>query len=250
MIQKLLHCIRCHQLIPRFGDFGDFSASPSIPGVEWSPEDLQIQAEFFSQHHRHSIEELFPDLETLISDKPYVEPMKISYFEASNGKKKFLIKRTKNHLTRPAFYKLIPGRLKINIFSIKIQEVEICRELLAYDASQNLSKEKISKFIHALKGEVEKVTPENWDTQMQIIPDPEMPLSADGFLREEQWEKVFSCCQKDLPPEDIAKIKNFIFENGQSEKVLALRIQRKISILPPRKEEDFNRPIQGLSPKI
>ena len=132
MVEKLIRCTLCNQVIPNYGGFGDFSDASPLPGVEWSSEDLEEQRQFFVKHLEHPLEDLHADPETLVSDKPCDEPMKVSYFEASNGREKFLIRRTRSTLEHPAFYELIPGQILSNLpqFSAKKVGDIFCEEAM------------------------------------------------------------------------------------------------------------------------
>ncbi len=110
MIEKLTRCTLCNQVIPQFDSFGDFGATPIFPEVEWASEDLDEQKAFSQLHQNHHLEELWIDRGTLVSDKPVMEPVKVSFMEATNGKEKFLIKRTRASLARPVSYELILGK--------------------------------------------------------------------------------------------------------------------------------------------
>jgi hypothetical protein len=70
---------------------------------------LDHQKDFFKGHGSHLLEEILIDPETIFSDRPSYEPSKVTHMEASNGKDRFLIRRVKQGLSRPAFYELIPG---------------------------------------------------------------------------------------------------------------------------------------------
>ena len=101
MIDKLLRCTECNQVIPRLASLGDFADSELLFGVEWSSEDLDREKNFFLLHDGHALEELTVNPETFFSDKPSYEPIKTSYVEASNGTRTFVIKRTRP-FPRPA----------------------------------------------------------------------------------------------------------------------------------------------------
>ncbi|HUL37793.1 MAG TPA: hypothetical protein VLW47_08905, partial [Thermodesulfobacteriota bacterium] len=92
MIGKLMRCTKCDQVIPHPTEFGDFEKSSDLPGTEWSTADLEREKEFFRCHGEHPIEELRVNTDVCISDKPCYEPVKVSYFEASNGQQSFLIR--------------------------------------------------------------------------------------------------------------------------------------------------------------
>jgi hypothetical protein len=236
MIKKLIRCIGCNQVIPFFGSLADLDDSSFLPGVEWSGEDFENQKEFFRFHGEHPIEELLVDPDTYVSDKPCYEPNKVSYFEASNGQQRFLVRRAKEGLDRPAFYQLIPGKLQVSNVSLKIQEEALRKQMSALDGSFPLPEEKIQKFIRAFQEEVESISPEKFAEEAEAIQEGETSLLAYGKLKEAHWEKVLGRCQKDFQKDEMTQIKQFISENRQPKDVLSLLIKRKACILAPTGE--------------
>ena len=236
MIAKLIRCTKCNQVAPHCGSLGHFGESSPLPGVEWSTEDLENQREFSRCHREHPMEELHADPDSYISDKAGHGSMKAGYFEASNGQQRFLVKRTKEGLGRPAFYQLIPGRLQVSNVSLKIQEDALRRQISAQNGSGSLTEEKIQKFIRAFQEEVENISPEKLTEEVELTQEGETPLLAYGKLKEAHWKNVLRRCQKDFRKDELKMIKQFIQENGQPEDVLSLLIKRKISILAPSRE--------------
>ena len=110
MIEKLIRCIKCDEVIPWGDILGSIPNADPLPRVEWSDEDLEIRKEFFHIHQEHPLEELRVNHDTIVSDKPDWEAVKTTAFEASNGHQIFLIKRTKARLDRPAVYQLVRDR--------------------------------------------------------------------------------------------------------------------------------------------
>jgi len=216
-----------------------------LPGVEWSAEDLENQKDFFRCHAEHPIEELLVDPDTYVSDKPCYEPKKVSYFEASNGQQRFLVRRAKDGLDRPAFYQLIPGKLQVSTVSLKIQEEALRKQMSALNGSFPLPEEKIQKFIRALQEEVESISPEKFAEEAETIQEGETSLLAYGKLKEAHWEKVLGRCQDDFQKDEMTQIKQFINENKQPNDVLSLLIKRKVSILAPASEFAVN-PFESL----
>ena len=112
-MEKLIRCTQCNKVIPQYNGYGDFGESSTLPGVEWSPEDLDVQKEFFRDHGGHLLEVILVDPETFFGDPPSFEPARVVYLEASNGKDRFLIKRVKKGLSYPAVYELIPAGVQV-----------------------------------------------------------------------------------------------------------------------------------------
>ena len=113
MMEKLIRCTQCNKVIPQYNGYGDFGEFSTLPGVEWSSEDLDEQKDFFRDHGDHLLEEILVDPEIFFSGPPSFEPTRVAYLEASNGKDRFLIKRVKKGLSCPAVYELIPARVQV-----------------------------------------------------------------------------------------------------------------------------------------
>ncbi len=233
MIQKLMRCTKCDQVIPHPEGFGDFEKSSLLPGVEWSTADLERQKEFFRCHAAHPVEELRVNTDTLISDKPSYESVKISYFEASNGQQSFLIRRTKPTLDQPAIYQLIPGKLLVSNVSFDIQEGALRKQMAVRNGSAPLTEEKIQKFIRAFQDEVETIGPEKLAEEVEVAEEGETPLLSYGIFKEARWENVLRRCAKDFEKADLNKVRKFIDENSQPDDVLSLLVKRQVSIFFP-----------------
>jgi hypothetical protein len=238
MIEKLIRCTQCNQVVAYHGEFGDFGGSSSLPGIEWSPEDIDGKKDFFRHHGDHATEEIFVAPESIISDKPSYEPNKVSYFEASNGREIFLIRRTKKSLAQPACYEVVPGTLRVSNVSFQIQANDLRKQLIKQNGSFALRKEMAQKFIQAFQKELESIPPEKLSEEIEITEEGETPLLVYASLKEGYWQKVLQRCQKDLQHTDLQKIMHFIQENNNPGDVLSLVIQRELSIHTPELEKE------------
>ena len=235
MVEKLIRCTQCNQVAAYHGGFGDFGRSSSLPGVEWSSEDVDSKRAFSLRHKDHATEEIFLLPESIISDKPGYEPNKVSYFEATNGRERFLIRRTKKSLAQPAVYEIIPGRLRVSNVSFQIQDNDLRRQLIKQNGSFALKEEMAQKFIQAFQEELESIPPEKLPEEIEVTEEGETPLLLYGSLKEGYWQKVLQRCQKDLPQTDLQKLRHFIRENRNPGEVLSLVIQRELSVLSPER---------------
>jgi len=233
MIEKLMRCTKCDQVIPHPASFGDFEKSSLLPGVEWSSADLERQKEFLRCHGAHPVEELRVNADTYISDKPSDEAMKVSYFEASNGQQSFLIRRTKSGLDQPALYELIPGKLLVSNVSLNIQEEALRKQMAVRNGFAPLTEEMIQKFIRAFRDEVETIGPEMLAEEVELAEEGETPLLSYGIFKDARWENVLRRCARDFEKADLNKVKKFIDENSQPDDVLSLLVERKVSIFFP-----------------
>jgi len=233
MVEKLIRCIRCNKVIPKFGSFGDFAEDSLLPGVEWSSEDQDEQKEFFRLHEGHLLEELFIDGRTFFSDKPCFEIMKTAYVEASNGKQRFLIRRTRDSLVRPTSYELIPGKMQVAGLSLEIQEDQILKEISRMNGSFPLRPEKVQKFLDAFREEVKSIPADSLSDEFETTLPGETPSLTYGNLSENRWEGVLRRCGDVFCPSELELVEKFIRENRQPGNVLDLLIKKTILISIP-----------------
>ena len=236
MVEKLTRCTQCNKVIPQYGHFGDFGPSTELPGVEWATDDLDDQKEFLEVHGQHALEELSVDRETYVSDRPAFEPCKVAYVEASNGKERFLIKRIKEGFDRPAFYEILPGKIRVSQVSLEIQEEELRQQITWLNGSFPLPAEKVGKFIEAFRNEVEEISQDHWREELEMTLPGESSLLSYGSFRESHWQKVLHRCQGNFKDSELALITRFVREHRQPGDILDLKIKKRISFSGPAAE--------------
>jgi hypothetical protein len=85
--------------------------------------------EFLTHHQGHQLENLEIIEDSFVSEKAYSEPIKTSFFKATNGKEKFVIKKFRKKIDEPLKYLLIRGDYSLKCASIKVQSGEISKQL-------------------------------------------------------------------------------------------------------------------------
>ena len=120
MLDKWIRCIECNEV----AHVTDYDCSPEYQWdeargevIEKSVDDMR---DFMLQHGRHTIEELSRVSDSFVSEGSYVEPLRVSYIEATNGKEWFVIKTWRDDINDPLRYELIPGWIKTT-FSLEVQ---------------------------------------------------------------------------------------------------------------------------------
>ncbi len=108
------------------------------PEYEWDPsrslgnfrnierDDFQ---DFLIHHHGHRLENLKIIEDSFVSERPYFEPIKTSFFKATNGKEKFVIRKFRKKIDEPLTYQLIPGDYSLKCIAVEIQSEEISKQL-------------------------------------------------------------------------------------------------------------------------
>lgn len=148
-MNRLVRCVNCDEVFLRtpYDQAPEYEqASPE------SPEDFQIveQDDFegFLAHHRgHRLEDLRIIEDSFVSEKPYWEPMKVSYFKATNGREKFVIRKFRERIDQPLKYELISGDYSLHCTSLEMDWENIARQMRCELGSVPLLEEKIGAFL-------------------------------------------------------------------------------------------------------
>ncbi len=230
MIRKLIRCTACNQVIPNYEGY-ELARDESLPGVEWSNMDLIRAKDFLRTHLGHPLEELSVEVGSWISEKPSYEPMRVTYFYASNDEQEFLIQRTKTALDQPVSYEIIPGRLQIVNVSLNIQEDDLRKQIAADSGFSLMAKEKVERFIQIFKKEVAGISLEELDREVESIQEGETSLQVYGKLAENRWAWIIAGCRRYFEESELKEIIRFVDENQNPPGVLSLQIQRRISII-------------------
>ncbi len=231
MINNLIHCSECNQVIPNYQGY-DLTPASSLPGVEWSEADLVGAREFLRTHSGHKLEEFLVEEDSWVSEKPSHEPSRVSYCFAGNAGKRVLVRRTKATLDRPAAYEILPGNLKISNISITIQEKDLRTQIAAEKWLSPLLKGRMERFIQVFRGEIAKISPDKVEEEIAEIYDEEGATRVYARLKDSRWKRILSRCRLYFDKEELKALGRFIQENCNPPDVLSVQIERRISIIP------------------
>jgi hypothetical protein len=193
MINKLIRCTACNQVIPNYQGY-ELIQAESLPGVEWSDADRASVREFLRTHFGHTMEELLVEEDSWVSEKPSYEPLRVSYCLAGNADRRFLIRRTKSTFDQPASYEIVPERMKITNVSIKFQENDFRKQIVAEKGFSALLKERMEKFIQVFQDEIARISRAKIEEEIEEIDDREGCLLAYAGLNNSCWEKILNRC--------------------------------------------------------
>lgn len=232
MVERLIRCIQCNQLFPLPRFFEPFEGTAPLPGVEWADEGFVRSKEFERLHGNYPREEIQVDPESFFSEKPSSEPNKVSYFEAGNGRQRFLVKRTKSGLDRSAYYEIIPGQMDIANIAVEIQDEDLRKQIAAEMDSLTFTEERVQEFIALFKEEMSRIFPHNLAEEVEMIQEGESSLLAYAALKEGRWKRILERCAREFIPSEFAQLREFVHKNRQPGEVLSLKVHRRMSILP------------------
>jgi hypothetical protein len=112
--------------------------------------------DFLIHHHGHRLENLKIIEDSFVSEKAYSEPIKTSFFKATNGKEKYVIKKFRERIDEPLKYQLFSGDYSLKCTVIEIQSEEISKQLKR-ELKPPLSQNKIDAFLRLYRAIAEDI---------------------------------------------------------------------------------------------
>jgi len=148
-MNQLIRCIDCGQLFLKtpFDQFPEYSfPTKRSTGSFWATEKDDFQ-DFLKDHGKHHLEELKVIEDSFTSERDYLEPVKTSYFKATNGEEQFVIKKFREKIGQPLKYQLINGDVSLRCTAIKTQSKEIAKQLEKEFKTRPIPQIKIAAFL-------------------------------------------------------------------------------------------------------
>lgn len=148
-MNRLVRCVNCDEVFFKtpFDQAPEYEQAPPE-----SPETFQSverdDFEGFLAHHRgHRLEDLRIIEDSFVSEKPYWEPVKVSYFKATNGKEKFVIRKSRERIDEPLKYELFPGDYSLHCTVLEMDWEDIARQMRVELQGVPFLEEKIAAFL-------------------------------------------------------------------------------------------------------
>jgi hypothetical protein len=199
------------------------------PHYAWHEGEIKEQEgndrqAFLQRHKGHQIEELIP-LSGPISDKPYTEPLKIAYFEVTNGKRRSVIKRWRSTIDDPLTYEIIEGSLDLRRAKVCAQTEAIKKQMKA-DNDSFVSEEKLNCFINAIITEVDNLDPD----ALEVSAEGETPLISYYRLGNDCVKRILARCQDTFDRHELKLLKNFMIEHNEYDDVMTVVAEKQLTI--------------------
>jgi hypothetical protein len=131
LMNQLIRCKNCDEIFMRtpFDQHPEYTLDSGRPLGTFRTVETDDYQEFLTQHQGHQLENLEIVEDSLVTEKAYSEPVKTSFFRATNGKEKFVIKKFREKIEEPLKYLLLPGDYSLKCAAIKVQSEEISKQL-------------------------------------------------------------------------------------------------------------------------
>jgi hypothetical protein len=228
MMNQLVRCVNCDEIFLKT----PFDQMPEYESfVERSPEsfrsiekdDLQ---DFLRSHRGHRLEDLQIIEDSFVCEKAYSEPVKTSYFEATNGKERFVIKKFREKIDQPLKYQLVAGDYSLRCIGIEIQHREIKKQLEAEFKTSPLSQGKIAEFLALCRRVVEIIDINNLE---RIPEESSIPLVVYYRLDDVGLAYLLRNCRNIFKGQEYLDIEKFV-QRHKDDGVLLLKATYKIHV--------------------
>lgn len=233
-MNQLIRCKNCDQIFMKtpFDQYPEYTFDPGRSPETFRSVDTDDYQDFLANHRGHQLEDLEIIEDSFVSEKTYSEPIKTSFFKATNGKKKFLIKKFREKIEEPLKYLLVRGDYYLKCVSIEIQSEEISKQLKR-ELTPPLSQEKIDAFLKLCRTIAENVDVKD----LERIPE-ESPHPLEIYYKIDDLHLMYLLrnCRNIFNIQEYSAMEEFIHRH-KDDGVLLLKANYKIQLTEKIKPE-------------
>jgi hypothetical protein len=227
-MNQLIRCVNCDEIFLKttYDQWPEYKLIKDHPTESFwtiAKDDLR---DFLKIHRSHKLEDLKILEDSIISEKDYAEPVKVSYFKATNGREKFVIKRFREKIDEPLRYKLIPGDFSLKLINIEIQSQEIEKQLKREFGDDVISQKKIDLFLKVYRRIIEAVDLKNLE---RVPEESHNPLEIYCKMDDLTLSYLLRNCRNIFKNKEFSGIEDFIYRH-KDDGVLLLKATYKIKI--------------------
>jgi hypothetical protein len=231
----LIHCINCDMVFLKtpFDQEPEYKHPPFLSLHFIQTTERDDFNDFMKDHDGHRLEDLTIIEDSCVSDKDYIEPVKVSYFRATNGKENFVIRKFRERIGESLRYELIAGDYSLRCASLEVQAREIERQLAREFKENSLSKNKIDSFIRLYDHIVKTVEVKNLE---RIPEESSNPLEVYYRMDDVTLMYLMRNCHHIFKGQEYSDIEKFISRH-KDDGVLLLKATYKIHVVERAKAE-------------
>jgi hypothetical protein len=221
-----VRCINCDEITPKtpFDQCPEYDINGSFESFKTLEKD--DFKDFLQNHHGHRLENLKILEDSYISEKDYAEPVKTSYFKATNGRESFVVKKFRENIDEPLKYQLIYGDYSLKCVGIEIQSKEIVKQLNSEFKKNFLHQNQIDAFLKLLHFVVKNIDIK----KLERIPE-ESPNASEIYYKMDDISLAYLLrnCHNIFKREEYTHIEDFIHRHKE-DGVLLIKAIYKIQI--------------------
>ncbi len=226
-MNQLIRCKTCDEIFmktpfdqqPEF----EFVSNPSVDDFQSvGKDDFQ---DFLIHHRGHQLENLKIIEDSFVSEKAYSEPIKTSFFRATNGKEKFVIKKFRERIDQPLKYAVIPGDYSLKCVAIEVQSEEIAKQLRR-ELIPSPSQRKIDAFLDLYRAVVKDI---DIDDLERIPEESDHPLKVYYKMDDVHLMYLLRNCHNLFQGREYSAMEEFIHRH-KDDGVLLLKATYRIQL--------------------
>jgi len=229
MIKTLLRCHDCNRLLL----LGSHNRAPAWRMRAGDVEPIEIprddEEEFRRTHARHRLGKLAVVDGSFVSEGAWSDPMRVTYFEATDGNETVVVRRHRTHLDRPVIYEVVPGRLEVRPVALEVQARDIGRQIEA-DLPGLLDAGEVAHFLRAVEEIAGSLEPEELE---EVCVDSRDTLVAYARLDEKHVAEILDRIRTDVPADTLRRLHRFILDNTEGDDVMNLVIRKAFILRDP-----------------
>lgn len=226
-MNQLIRCKNCDEIFMKtpFDQYPEYEVDFGRSRENFRSLQRDDFQDFLIHHHGHQLENLKIIEDSWVSEKPYSEPIKISFFKATNGKDKFVIKKFRESIDEPLKYQLILGDYSLKCNALEIQSEEISKQLkreLKPPPSQN----KIDAFLKLVRHVSESIDINDCE---RISEESHHPLEVYYKIDDIRFMVLLRNCRNIFKGKEYSTMEEFIHRHKE-DGVLLLKATYKIQL--------------------
>ena len=233
MSKKLLRCTDCNRLLL----LGPHNRAPSYQfrGDDLEPIELHCddEAAFREEHQDHSTDTLTVVAGSYVSNGVWGDPMRESFFEATDGHTVFVVRRGRTQLDRPVVYEVLPGVLDVRTVAIEVQKNDLERQL-EVELGKTLDSEVLRRFVKT----VEDIAGDLDHSDLEeVCIDRRDPLINYLRLNDKHVAEILDRLGESVPADALKNLHNFITRNNEGDDVMNLIARKAFAVANPSHDE-------------
>jgi hypothetical protein len=249
-MNQCIRCINCDEVFIKtpFDQYPEYQYDPNHPSEPVRTIKRDDFQGFLISHRGHQLEYLEMIEDSFASEKPYSEPVKISYLRATNKKEKFVIKKFREKIGEPMKYQLIHGDYFLECLGVEIQSKEITKQLKTELKSHPLSQTQISEFLKLYRHIAEIIDIKNLE---RIPEESSHPLEMYYKMDDISLYYLLRNCRNIFKGKEYSDIEDFIYRH-KDDGVLLLKARYRIQMSekPKTQKEAASRVIPAEVKKV
>lgn len=240
---RLVRCLTCNEIFFRtpYDQWPEYEYPPPLSPAIFRMVEKDDYQDFLEHHQNHPMEHLEILQDSFISEKPYSEPMKISYFKATNGKEKFVVKKFRTRIDEPLAYQLIPGDYSLKLLRLEIEPEAISKQLEKEIHPSLISKTQREAFLKLFQKVLKTIDIKNLE---RIPEESPHPLEIYYKLDDISLAYLLRNCRNIFKGQAYQEIEAFI-DRHREDGVLLLKATYQIKIHEDTKKKKISIPIQN-----